>query len=166
MKTGWELLYPPCRQCCGAGTGFGGSLIKLPEPDPSILNYGSGSLILYSSKIFLSFLMFYCLFDNIIFHWAQKFPWDPDLSGPVINWPPGSGSVSQGYGSPVPEPEEINTDPQHCLSGSCTNDAFFLYHHSVGPSTLHILFIAQEIKTDKVIESAPVMRNLKSDITR
>jgi hypothetical protein len=95
-------------------------------------------------------LMFYYppVFDSIIFHWAQKFPVE---------------SVSQGYCSPEPEPKI--SDPQHCLSeSSCTNDAFFLCHHTVDPNTLHI--IAQEIKTDKVIESAPVMRNLKSDITR
>ncbi len=38
---------------------------------------------------------------------------DPD--GSVINRPPGSGSVSQDYGSADPDLKEIFTDPQHCL---------------------------------------------------
>jgi hypothetical protein len=32
--------------------------------------------------------------------------------GSVINWPPGSGSVIQDYGSTYPDPKEISTDPQ------------------------------------------------------
>ncbi len=46
------------------------------------------------------------------FHWAKKCPGkirirqDPCLIGLVLNWPPGSGSVIQDYGSADPDPKE------------------------------------------------------------
>ena len=40
--------------------------------------------------------------------------YDPDPAGSVINWPTGSGSVIQIYGSADPDPKEIFTDPEHC----------------------------------------------------
>jgi hypothetical protein len=145
MELGGSYPTPPCRQCCGAGAGFGGSLIKLPP------GAGAGSInselrirnylifikdlkkMLGKKFNILSFFMS-TVHDNIIFLWAQKFPWDPDLAGPVINWPPGSGSVSQSYGSAEPKPNF--TDPQHCcrdlapmMLSFCTIPyIFFLLH--------------------------------------
>ncbi len=58
------------------------------------------------------------LFDNIFVSLATKMSrQDPDPAESEINFSPGSGFVSQDYGSAEsgsePEPKEIFTDPQH-----------------------------------------------------
>ncbi len=56
--------------------------------------------------------MVYDVFDNILFFNGQKWSgWDPDSAISVVNWPPGSGSVRQDYGSANPDPKEIFMDP-------------------------------------------------------
>jgi hypothetical protein len=54
--------------------------------------------------------------QHIIFHWAQNVQ-VRSKSGQIRNiWPPGSGSLSQDFGSADPNPKEIFTDAQHWLT--------------------------------------------------
>ncbi len=64
-------------------------------------------------------IYYWYLFDNIFFYWYWALKCLGGIrighpAGSVINWPSGSGSVSQDYGSGDPDPKKIFTDPQHC----------------------------------------------------
>ncbi len=84
----------------GSRSGSDGPVIKLlPETDLFYLYQRCEEILEKKSNILL-FLMIYYLFDNIFFHWVH-----------VINWPPGSGPVSEDYGSA--DPKAIFMDPQH-----------------------------------------------------
>jgi hypothetical protein len=48
------------------------------------------------------------LFDDTFFFIGHKNVQVGSVSGSVINWPPGSGSISQDYGSADPGPEKNN----------------------------------------------------------
>ncbi len=41
---------------------------------------------------------------------------DQDTAGTVFNWPPGSASINQNYGSLDPDPNEKCTFPRHFKS--------------------------------------------------
>ncbi len=67
--------------------------------------------------------MIYNLFDNVFFSLKIKGPgWNRvDPTESVINWPPGSGSVSQDNRSANPDPNKMFTNPQHWFKDAGRN---------------------------------------------
>ncbi len=101
-------------------------IIGLLDPNPSILNHGSGSgsgsLLfikdywrnLRKNDHIFTILTIYNIYWQLIFFIGHKNAWvGSGVAGSAINWPPGSGSVIQDYGFADPDLTEIFTDPQH-----------------------------------------------------